>query len=102
MVLSPERWPYLSGRVALFSRTDGTLRPEFTTSKADSPLAECADAVIIIPGRVKQDSAAGSIQLLSSLFDQCTHIALDALCLMLAEREKVSDADAGKRHTNLE
>lgn len=31
------------------------------TSKADSPLAECADAVIIIPGRVK-DSAAGSIQ----------------------------------------
>ena len=30
MVLSPERWPYLSGRVALFSRTDGTLRPEFT------------------------------------------------------------------------
>ena len=30
MVLSPERWPYLSGRVALFSRTDGILRPEFT------------------------------------------------------------------------
>lgn len=36
MVLSPERWPYLSGRVALFSRTDGTLRPEFTKVKADA------------------------------------------------------------------
>ena len=72
------------------------------TSKADSPLAECADAVIIIPGRVKQDSAAGSIQLLSSLFDQCTHIALDALCLMLSRRDNVSDADANANHANVE
>ena len=30
------------------------------TSKADSPLAECADVVIIIPGCVKKDSTAGS------------------------------------------
>lgn len=71
------------------------------TSKPESPLAAAADAVIVVPGRVKGE-AGGSIQLLSSLFDQSVHIALDALCLMLSRRDNVSDADANANHTNVE
>ena len=71
------------------------------TSKSDSPLASVADAVIVVPGRVKGESS-GSIQLLSSLFDQSVHIALDALCLMLSRRDDVSDADANAYHANVE
>ena len=71
------------------------------TSKPESPLAAAADAVIVVPGRVKGE-AGGSIQLLSSLFDQSVHIALDALCLMLSRRDNVSDADANANHANVE
>lgn len=71
------------------------------TSKPESPLAAAADAVIVVPGRVKGESG-GSIQLLSSLFDQSVHIALDALCLMLSRRDNVSDADANANHANVE
>lgn len=71
------------------------------TSKPDSPLADAADAVIVVPGRVKGETG-GSIQLLSSLFDQSVHIALDALCLMLSRRDNVSDADANANHANVE
>ena len=71
------------------------------TSKPDSPLAQTADAVIVVPGRVKGE-AGGSIQLLSSLFDQSVHIALDALCLMLSRRDHVSDAQANANHANVE
>ncbi|KFI83165.1 6-phospho 3-hexuloisomerase [Bifidobacterium pullorum] len=71
------------------------------TSKPESPLADVADAVIVVPGRVKGE-AGGSIQLLSSLFDQSVHIALDALCLMISRRDEVSDADANANHANVE
>ena len=71
------------------------------TSKPESPLAAAADAVIVVPGRVKGE-AGGSIQLLSSLFDQSVHIALDALCLMLSRRDNVSDADANANPANVE
>lgn len=71
------------------------------TSKPESLLAAAADAVIVVPGRVKGE-AGGSIQLLSSLFDQSVHIALDALCLMLSRRDNVSDANANANHANVE
>ncbi|MBT1166048.1 6-phospho-3-hexuloisomerase [Bifidobacterium simiarum] len=71
------------------------------TSKPESPLAAAADAVILVPGRVKGE-AGGSIQLLSSLFDQSVHIALDALCLMISRRDHVSDAQANANHANVE
>ena len=71
------------------------------TSKPESPLADVADAVIVVPGRVKGE-AGGSIQLLSSLIDQSVHIALDALCLMISRRDEVSDADANANHANVE
>lgn len=71
------------------------------TSKPESPLAQAADAVIVVPGRVKGE-AGGSIQLLSSLFDQSVHIALDALCLLISQRDNVSDAQANANHANVE
>jgi 6-phospho-3-hexuloisomerase len=71
------------------------------TSKPDSPLAAAADAVIVVPGRVKGEDG-GSIQLLSSLFDQSVHIALDALCLMVSRRDHTSDAQANANHANVE
>ncbi|MDU0968914.1 MAG: 6-phospho-3-hexuloisomerase [Actinomycetaceae bacterium] len=71
------------------------------TSKPQSPLAEVADAVIVVPGRVKGEEG-GSIQLLSSLFDQSVHIALDALCLLISQRDNVSDAQANAAHANVE
>ncbi|KAA8831180.1 6-phospho-3-hexuloisomerase [Bifidobacterium tissieri] len=71
------------------------------TSKPESPLAAAADVVILVPGRVKGE-AGGSIQLLSSLFDQSVHIALDALCLLLSRRDNVSDAQANANHANVE
>ncbi|KAE8127384.1 MULTISPECIES: 6-phospho-3-hexuloisomerase [Bifidobacterium] len=72
------------------------------TSKPDSPLGTLADYTIIVPGRVKNDDSVKSIQLLSSLFDQCVHITLDALCLMLSRRDHTSDQEASRNHSNIE
>ena len=70
------------------------------TSKADSPLAQEADKVLVIPGTVKGDSGAGraSVQLLSSLFDQSLHIVLDALCLLLSQRDQTANETATGAH----
>lgn len=70
------------------------------TSKVDSSLAKLAETVLIIPGTVKSDSneSRGSIQLLSSLFDQSLHVTLDAVCLMLSKRDEVSNDEATKIH----
>ena len=70
------------------------------TSKADSPLAETAKTVLTIPGTVKGDTgeSRGSIQLLSSLFDQSLHITLDAVCLMVSRRDNTANDTATKAH----
>lgn len=70
------------------------------TSKPESPLAELAEVILQIPGTVKGDTgeARGSIQLLSSLFDQSLHITLDALCLLLSIRDHTANEEATKAH----
>ena len=70
------------------------------TSKPDSPLANIAGHILTIPGTVKGDTkeARGSIQLLSSLFDQSLHITLDALCLLISYRDNTSNEAATKAH----
>ena len=70
------------------------------TSRQDTPLAEEADLILVIPGTVKGDSGErrASIQLLSSLFDQTLHIVLDALCLCLSRRDQVSNEAATASH----
>ena len=70
------------------------------TSKPDSPLAQEADCVLVIPGTVRGDAGnqRGSIQLLSSLFDQSLHITLDALCLLLSRRDHTANETATGAH----
>ena len=70
------------------------------TSKPDSPLAQEADCVLVIPGTVMGDAGSqrGSIQLLSSLFDQSLHITLDALCLLLSRRDHTANETATGAH----
>jgi 6-phospho-3-hexuloisomerase len=53
------------------------------TSDPDSPLAQHAETVWHIPAATKYQRN-GTIQPLSSLFDQCTHIVLDVACLAIA------------------
>ena len=70
------------------------------TSKKESPLAGYADQVLIIPGTVKGDTgeSRGSIQLLSSLFDQSLHIVLDAVCLIISYRDDTANESAPGAH----
>lgn len=70
------------------------------TSKPESPLAELARTVLVIPGTVKADAGEkrGSVQLLSSLFDQSLHITLDAVCLMISKRDHTANETATNAH----
>lgn len=72
------------------------------TSAPESPLAQLADAVIIVPGATKTGAGVKSIQLLSTLFDQTVHITLDILTLMLARRDETSNEEALNQHVNVE
>lgn len=70
------------------------------TSKTESPLAALAKRILVIPGTVKGDAGdkRGSVQLLSSLFDQSLHITLDALCLLISYRDKTANEAATSAH----
>jgi 6-phospho-3-hexuloisomerase len=72
------------------------------TTDADSSLARLAHSVLAIPAATKhrRDEEATTIQPLSSLFDQCVHLVLDALCLDLANRRAIDNAAANRRHVN--
>ncbi len=72
------------------------------TSKRNSPLGEIADTILEVPGKVKSDDDKGSIQLLSSLFDQATHIVLDWICLLLSRRDNLSNMEVLNNHVNIE
>jgi 6-phospho-3-hexuloisomerase len=67
------------------------------TSDATSPLARAATIVWHIPAATKY-ARAGTVQPLSSLFDQCTHIVLDAACLKIVRARDVSHAAALAAH----
>lgn len=70
------------------------------TSDLKSELALNADIVVRVPGTVKGDSGEkrGSIQLLSSLFDQSIHVVLDGVCLYLSKRDNISNDTATNSH----
>ncbi|MCD2257472.1 6-phospho-3-hexuloisomerase [Agrilactobacillus fermenti] len=72
------------------------------TSAPESPLAQLADQVVIVPGATKTGAGVKSMQLLSTLFDQTVHITLDALTLMLSRRDHTSNEDALHEHVNVE
>ncbi len=74
------------------------------TTNPESPLGTLASARLIIPAATKwrREGEVTTIQPLGSLFDQCCHIALDAVCLHIAERKKISNDAARQLHTNME
>lgn len=70
----------------------------------DSPLGELATQVLVLPAATKyrRPDEPPTVQPLSSLFDQVTHIVLDVVCLGLAERRHVDNQTARKAHSNTE
>lgn len=74
------------------------------TTDPASPLGSTATEHLIIPAATKYRRAgeAPTIQPLSSLFDQATHIALDVVCLIIADTRGVDNARAARAHANTE
>ncbi|CQR55969.1 6-phospho-3-hexuloisomerase, partial [Paenibacillus riograndensis] len=74
------------------------------TTDAESPLARSAVQVLAIPAATKhrRDGEGASVQPLGSLFDQCVHLVLDAVCLCYAESHGVDNAAAFRQHSNVE
>lgn len=74
------------------------------TTDPASPLAARAQAILHVPAATKyrREGEAGTIQPLSSLFDQCTHLVFDAICLRLAETRDIDNATAKQAHVTTE
>lgn len=74
------------------------------TTDPDSKLASLAARTLIVPAATKWRRAGETqtAQPLGSLFDQCCHIALDAVCLEIARRKDLSNEAARALHTNVE
>jgi 6-phospho-3-hexuloisomerase len=90
-------------RVAEQATTLGATLWAVTTDQA-SPLGTVATGLLLIPAATKYRRAdeAPTIQPLSSLFDQATHIALDVVCLIIAGARGVDNARAARAHANTE
>ncbi len=74
-----------------------------TTDEA-SPLGQLAHQLLHIPAATKyrREGEPASIQPLGSLFDQCTHILLDAVCLSYGEQQHIEHGQALAKHSNVE
>lgn len=74
------------------------------TTDPASPLAAAAAHVVEVPAATKhrREGEAATVQPLSSLFDQCSHVALDVVCLQLAGLRDVDNSAAVRAHANTE
>ncbi|KIL41508.1 6-phospho 3-hexuloisomerase [Gordoniibacillus kamchatkensis] len=74
------------------------------TTDEQSLLGRCASKTVLIPAATKyrREGEAASIQPLGSLFDQCIHIVLDAICLEYADIREVDNSKAFRQHSNVE
>lgn len=78
------------------------------TIAPDSPIAQRADLVVVIPAsspKVESSGSAGagaSLQPMGSLFEQALFILFDCVILLLMEREGLTSEQMFKRHANLE
>lgn len=90
--------PYVVGDAAKAQKAG--CRVLAVTSKADSPLAQSAHCILRVPGTIRGDAGTGrgSVQLLSTLFDQSVHIVLDALCLLCSRRDATANDTATGMH----
>ncbi len=90
-------------RVAEQARTSGASLHCVTTDPG-SPLAQLSETVLVLPAATKyrRPGEAPTVQPLSSLFDQTTHVVLDVVCLHLAQLRKVDNSAAAAAHANTE
>jgi len=75
------------------------------TIDEQSPIAKLADIVLTIPApspKVQRETDSTSIQPMGSLFEQSLLLTLDALILMLMERQNKTSDTMFTRHANLE
>lgn len=74
------------------------------TGNRQTPVAELADEIIMIPASNKDSAQAerSSIQPMGSLFEQTSQLVCDALVLELMERFGILTDDMRKRHANIE
>ncbi|MBA4493188.1 6-phospho-3-hexuloisomerase [Paenactinomyces guangxiensis] len=74
------------------------------TTNPESELAGLATYTLHVPAATKyrRTGEQASVQPLGSLFDQCTHILFDAVCLHYASLNTVDHDSAFKKHSNLE
>ena len=70
------------------------------SSRRASPIARLAHHVLVLPAKAGESERA-SIQPMGSLFDQSTHLLLDAVCVLLVQRLGRTMGDLRSRHTNL-
>lgn len=73
------------------------------TAEKESELVELSTLTIILQTGTKFDKGnqKSSVQPLSSLFDQCTHIIVDAICLKVKNSQDIDEGILFSRHTNL-
>ena len=72
------------------------------TTAAQSPLAQIADVLLVLPAADKQDrSGTVSSQYAGSLFEQSVLLAFDALFQTLWSKVDQSAAQLWKRHANI-
>jgi 6-phospho-3-hexuloisomerase len=90
-------------RVAEAARDSGAAVHAVSTD-AGSPLGQAAEQVLVLPAATKyrRPDEAPTIQPLSSLFDQVTHVVLDVVCLELAARRDIDNEAARRTHANTE
>jgi 6-phospho-3-hexuloisomerase len=75
------------------------------TIDPQSPIGESADIVVAIPApspKIKRDTGFISIQPMGSLFEQSLLLTLDAVILMLMEKQNKMSNVMFTRHANLE
>jgi 6-phospho-3-hexuloisomerase len=77
----------------------------YVIGETTTPAIQGADALVAVSGSGTTEGTVHTVQqakALGSLFDQCCHIALDAVCLHIAERKNISNDAARQLHTNVE
>lgn len=75
------------------------------TINPDSPIAQMADVVIVIPAVSPKSAVQGdvvSIQPMGSLFEQSEGLFLDSIIVMLMERKGMDSDTMFGRHANME
>ena len=78
-------------------------RVALITVRRSSTIGDLADCVVTVPAPTpKAEHGFRSIQPMGSLFEQSSHLLLDAAVLRLMERMGVDEAAMYARHANLE